>query len=90
MKGTLDSFGTSRRQAVRAQISLDTRLPSSIPCVATLNERGRMAHRVLESMRGGQPLSAIAKRVAARYPTRFRTWQDALSRVGDLSVEYGE
>ena len=88
------------REAVKAEFTQSTffaaaLLPSqlrkrSADHVAMLTERGRMAHLVLESMRGGHPLSAIAKRLAARYPTRFPTWQDALSHVGDLSAEYGE
>ena len=57
--------------------------------VATLTERGEMAHLVLDAMRDGAPLRAIAERLAARYPARFPTWRDALDHVGDLSAEYG-
>ena len=39
-------------------------------------------------MDGELSLDDIARRVLDRFPTRFAKWQDALTRVGELSEKY--
>lgn len=43
---------------------------------------------MLDLLFDGFSLGEIARRVADRFPERFRRWQDALARVGDLSRRY--
>jgi hypothetical protein len=39
-------------------------------------------------MNGQLSLGDIAHRVANDFPGRFKSWQDALTRVGELSLKY--
>ncbi|HAK56989.1 MAG: class I SAM-dependent methyltransferase [Vicinamibacterales bacterium] len=55
----------------------------------TLNEDGRIARVVLESMTKDMSLGEIARRVSTEFSTRFPRPQDALSHVADLSKQYG-
>jgi hypothetical protein len=53
-----------------------------------LNEDGRIAHRVLESMNHGQSLGEIARQLSAEFPARFAREEDALTTVVELSRPY--
>jgi len=56
----------------------------------TLNEDGRIARRVLESMSDGVSLEEIARRLTAEFSTRFARPYDALCHTVELSRQYGE
>ena len=53
-----------------------------------LNDDGEVDNFLLAQMDGQATLSDIAHAAAARFPARFATWQDALTRAGELSVKY--
>jgi len=55
----------------------------------TLNEDGRIARFVLESMSQHVPLGEIARRVSTEFAGRFPHPKDTLSYVADLSQRYG-
>ena len=55
----------------------------------TLNEDGRIARAVLESMNNGVSLGEIAQMVSTKFSARFPRPQDALSHVAHLSRLYG-
>lgn len=57
--------------------------------VPQLAEDGRIDRLILQRMEEGQALGDIAREVTQQFPGRFARWQDALTRVGDLSVRYG-
>ena len=54
-----------------------------------VDDEARIDHFILGSMEGQRALGEIAQALAARFPARFRRWEDALARVGDVSVRYG-
>ncbi|HEX6039026.1 50S ribosomal protein L11 methyltransferase [Longimicrobium sp.] len=54
-----------------------------------LGEEGRIDRMVLERMDGGATLEEIARALQAAFPARFARWEDALTRVGRLSEQYG-
>jgi protein arginine N-methyltransferase 1 len=54
-----------------------------------LNEKGRAARLVLESMSRGVALGAIATRLSTDFAPRFERPEDALAYVADLSQEFG-
>lgn len=56
--------------------------------VPHLNEDGHIDRMILDQMDGGAPLEAIARNVLAQFPARFPRLQDALTRVGALSLRY--
>jgi protein arginine N-methyltransferase 1 len=64
---------------------LRKRVTSHVP---VLNEDGQIDQFVLLLMDGGNSLENIAQRVSDRFPTRFATWQNAMTRVGELSRKY--
>jgi protein arginine N-methyltransferase 1 len=53
-----------------------------------LNDFGRTDHAILSAMGSGLSLEEIAKRIASERPDRFASWQDALGRVGEISLRY--
>ena len=53
-----------------------------------LNEDGEVDKAALVLMAEGKRLESIAQGLAERFPLRFSSWQDALTRVGELSVKY--
>lgn len=55
----------------------------------TLNEDGRIARLVLESMNGGVSLGEIAERLSVEHSTRFPRAKDALGYVANLSQQFG-
>ena len=57
--------------------------------VPLLDVDGRIDRLILELMDGERPVGDIAREVAGRFPGRFERWEDALSRVGELSLRYG-
>jgi type I protein arginine methyltransferase len=54
----------------------------------TLDEDGRIDGAVLGMMDGSATLEQIAREMRRRFPERFGTWEEALSRVGRLSQAY--
>ena len=58
--------------------------------VPALNEDARMDAFILSKIDGHTALRQIAHALAANFPLRFNGWQDAISRVGDVTVQYGE
>jgi len=53
-----------------------------------LSEDGQIDQSILALTDGVSSLEEIARRVAARFPARFRRWEDALTRVAELSEKY--
>jgi protein arginine N-methyltransferase 1 len=66
--------------------SLRRREASHVPQVG---EEARIDHLILGEMQRRVALGAIAREVSSRYPERFPRWEDAMARVGELSVKYG-
>lgn len=54
-----------------------------------LGEDARLEALILGQMNGTTTLEEIARGVMQRFPGRFRSFDDALARVGDLSDAYG-
>jgi len=57
--------------------------------VPRLSDEGILRRRTFELMDGRLSLEGIAYRLAAEFPQRFSTWQEALSYAGVVSQEYG-
>jgi len=57
--------------------------------VASLNENGTIASAILERMARGMRNDDISREVAEQFPHRFRSWQDALTEVGEMATKYG-
>jgi protein arginine N-methyltransferase 1 len=55
-----------------------------------LGEQGRVDQLVLGMMDGGATLEEIANALQRRFPERFRVWEEALSRAGQLSQAYAQ
>jgi protein arginine N-methyltransferase 1 len=58
--------------------------------VPTLTEEGQIDSFILSLMNGERSLASIAEGAATRFPHRFPDWHGALTRVGKLSVTYGQ
>lgn len=56
--------------------------------VPALNDDGRIDRLILQMMGDAIPLSDIARHLATQHPNRFAKWQDAMTRVGELSAKY--
>jgi len=56
--------------------------------VSSLNEEGIVHMRALELMNTQQPLGQIAETMAAEFPKRFSSSDEALGFVGDLSARW--
>jgi type I protein arginine methyltransferase len=54
----------------------------------TLNDEGRSVQFVLARMAQGVALGAIAGELAAKFPKRFRTWDEGLAYAARLSTRY--
>ena len=54
----------------------------------TLSEDGQIDQFILSLIDGQTSLDEIARQVVENFPDRFTTWQDALTRVGELSIKY--
>jgi protein arginine N-methyltransferase 1 len=55
----------------------------------TLNEDGRIARFVLDSMGQGMPVGDIVRRLSSEFTGRFTNPSDTLSFVADLTQKYG-
>jgi type I protein arginine methyltransferase len=55
--------------------------------IPTPNEDTRIDAFILSMIDGHTSLREIACALAANFPLRFRRWQDAMSRVGDTTVQ---
>jgi protein arginine N-methyltransferase 1 len=53
-----------------------------------LDEEGQIDRLVLSLMDGQHALGEIAHRVAECFPERFGTWENALGRVGEISLKH--
>ena len=58
--------------------------------VPMLSDDGLIARLVLQMMGDAVPLGDIARHLASLHPDRFPRWQDALTRVGELSMRYAK
>lgn len=67
-------------------VSLQQRASTHVP---VLTEDGQIDRFVLKLMEGKNTLGEIARRLAAEFPAHFAGENEALARVGDLSLEYG-
>jgi protein arginine N-methyltransferase 1 len=56
--------------------------------IPSLNEEGVIHMRALELMNSRRPLDQIAETLAAEFPKRFPSPDDALAFVGDLSARW--
>jgi len=56
--------------------------------IPSLNEEGTIHMRALELMNTQRPLGKIAETIAAEFPKRFPSSDDALGFVGDLSARW--
>lgn len=52
-------------------------------------EEARVTRTVIEAFDGSTALADVAARLAAKFPHRFLTEEDALAEVGDLAERYG-
>lgn len=55
---------------------------------AELNEEGQIDRYILTHMDAATSVGDLARQVAEQFPGNFPTWQEALSRVGDLAEKY--
>jgi protein arginine N-methyltransferase 1 len=58
--------------------------------VPALNEDGQIDHFILKLMSSSTVLNDIAREVSAQFSTHFPRWQDALTRIGELSQKYSQ
>jgi len=58
--------------------------------VAELGEDGRIDRTVLDLFDGNRTLAEISKQLLEKFPARFSNLQEALTRVGELSLRYSE
>ena len=90
-----ESGGAGRVKAGFRQSTLTSALLSperlrkqSSVFVPALGEEGELDLFVLGLMDGGTPLEGIARRLAERAPSRFKSWHEALTRAGAMSLKY--
>ena len=55
----------------------------------TLNEEGRIARFVLDSMSQCMPVGEIARQLSSEFTDRFKDPKDTLTYVADLAQKYG-
>jgi hypothetical protein len=58
--------------------------------IPSLKEEGVVHMRALELMNSRRPLGEIAEAMAAEFPKRFLSSDEALGFVGDLSARWSE
>ena len=56
--------------------------------IPRLKEEGEIERFILQRMSEEVALGDIARELSRLYPTRYGKWQDALSRVGDISARF--
>ena len=90
-KGNADEVKANFRQSTLAgtPLSLHKLRRRADSHVSTLNEEGTVAQAILDRMARGMRNDDISRQVAAQFPHRFRTWQDALAEVGEMATKYG-
>ncbi|MGA9755875.1 MAG: class I SAM-dependent methyltransferase [Desulfobaccales bacterium] len=66
--------------------SLKQRASTHVP---VLTEDGRIDRFILELMDGQSSLGEISRRLSVEFPARFAGENEAMARVGDLSLNYG-
>jgi type I protein arginine methyltransferase len=54
----------------------------------TLSDEGELAHFALTQMAQGVTLGKVAEELVARFPTRFRSWDEGLGYAAQLSLKY--
>lgn len=69
-------------------VSLDRLRKQAAGYVPQRNVEGEIDALVLSLMNGQANLEQIAQELTRRYPDRFATWKEALTRAGELSVKY--
>lgn len=83
------AFHFRQSECVAAPLSPDKLRREAADHVPSLSEDGVVDGLILEMMREGASLGAIADRLVSSYPSRFARWQDALGRAAKLSMTYG-
>ena len=53
-----------------------------------MNEEAQINAFILSKIDGHTSLGQIARALATKFPMRFMGWEDALSRVGDVTSQY--
>jgi hypothetical protein len=71
-----------------APLSPDTLRKRAATFTPTLSATGELALGTLERMRAGASLDELARALHAAHPERFRSFDDALGFVGELSERY--
>ena len=71
-----------------AALSLEQLRKRESNYVPALDEEGRVDYLILSLMNEQASLGEIAHRVSDKFPNRFKSWNDALTRVGELSIKY--
>ena len=69
-------------------LSLESLEKREAKCVPAPNEDAQINAFILSRVDGHTSLGQIAHALAANFPARFNSWQDALSHVGDVTVQY--
>jgi type I protein arginine methyltransferase len=54
----------------------------------SLGEKGKIERRILEMMDGTLRIGEIAQSIAGEFPAEFQTPEEALGRIGELSVRF--
>ena len=57
--------------------------------VPQLNGAGAITLKILQQMQMNHRLDEIAQTIATDHPELYTRWQDALTRVGEISAKYG-
>ena len=73
-----------------AALSLESLKKREAGYIPVPNEDARIDAFILSQLDGHRSLGQIAHALAANFPSRFNGWQDAMSRVGDMTVQYAE
>jgi len=71
-----------------APLSLEQLRKLESSYVPALDEEGRIDYLILSLMNEQVSLGEIAHRISDKFPNRFKSWNDALTRVGGLSIKY--
>ena len=58
--------------------------------VPSLNDDGKIDFAIIDLMNSGTSLGQIADKILKQFPRRFGTTQQALTRVGELSLKYSK
>ena len=91
----LDGSSASRIQFEQSQLdgavlSASKLHKTAADYVPVLSEEGCLRRRTIELMDGKASLEEIALQLAKEFPSRFRSWRQALSYAGAVSQEYAK